>query len=300
MTKALLIAHGKSNTAKIVQQRCIELAQEQGIALDYVFTSGPGHAEILAAGAASFDWVIVCGGDGLNHEVVNGLMAITKGQRPLLSTIPGGSGNDFNRIFRSRTVESVFTNWTEGRKRDIALIKIQYKDTSRYALNMSTVGIGAAIAKTVNQRKYKLPASMNYYFAILQWLIRYKSPMVEIKMEDTGEVIPATSIFLAAIGNGKYAGNGLGLCPQASIYDYFLGLTTIGKVGVVDFLRYQNTLKSGKQIIDLRVSYKKQTDISFKVIHGIAHVEADGELICSLAQGEHIRYEKAANALAFI
>lgn len=300
MTKVFLIAHGKSKTARAVQRQCSIHSQIFGLDLKYVFTERPGHAEALAKASAEYDWLIVCGGDGLNHEVINGLMSLPKDQRPFFSTIPGGSGNDFNRIFGRRTVAAVFENWKEGKSDKIAVLEMHFSGISRFALNLSTVGIGAAIAKTVNERKYRLPASLNYYFAIVQWLFSYQAPMIEIKNEDSGEVLPSTNTFLAAIGNGKFAGNGLGLCPQASISSNELALTQIGEVGILDFLRYQSTLKSCKQIDDSRVSYGKSSGLSLKVTRGFAHVEADGELICSLKEGEYIRYVKIADALTFV
>ncbi len=61
-------------------------------------TEYPGHATELAEQAAQdgFDVVAAIGGDGTVHEVVNGLMRVPEDQRPLLGSVPIGSGNDFS------------------------------------------------------------------------------------------------------------------------------------------------------------------------------------------------------------
>jgi diacylglycerol kinase family enzyme len=56
------------------------------------------HAIELAEQAAQggFDIVVAIGGDGTVHEVINGLMRVPEDQRPLLGSVPIGSGNDFS------------------------------------------------------------------------------------------------------------------------------------------------------------------------------------------------------------
>lgn len=60
-------------------------------------TSGPGDGTDAARAAKGFDTVVALGGDGIIHEVVNGLMDIDAPLRPTLGIIPMGSGNDFAR-----------------------------------------------------------------------------------------------------------------------------------------------------------------------------------------------------------
>ena len=54
-----------------------------------------GHAKELAAQAQGYRTVIALGGDGVIHEVVNGLMTQEEDTRPALAILPVGSGNDF-------------------------------------------------------------------------------------------------------------------------------------------------------------------------------------------------------------
>lgn len=62
---------------------------------DLVLTERMGHAKELAAQATGYRTVIALGGDGVIHEVVNGLMTQKEDARPALAILPVGSGNDF-------------------------------------------------------------------------------------------------------------------------------------------------------------------------------------------------------------
>ena len=62
---------------------------------DLVLTERMGHAKELAARAQGYRTVIALGGDGVIHEVVNGLMTQDGAVRPALAVLPVGSGNDF-------------------------------------------------------------------------------------------------------------------------------------------------------------------------------------------------------------
>ena len=64
---------------------------------ELVRTERPRHAVELAAGAQGYDTVLALGGDGVIHEVANGLMRIGRDGRPTLGLLPVGSGNDYAR-----------------------------------------------------------------------------------------------------------------------------------------------------------------------------------------------------------
>jgi len=59
-------------------------------------TSGPKDAFHFAAEhGTEYDEIVVSGGDGTLHEVVNGLMQYPKDERPPVGYVPAGSTNDF-------------------------------------------------------------------------------------------------------------------------------------------------------------------------------------------------------------
>jgi len=72
-----------------------------GAELTILETTEPGNARDLVKhlDLAVYDGIIVLGGDGTFHEVVNGLLKRPDGVTLPLGLIPGGSGNHFSMIF---------------------------------------------------------------------------------------------------------------------------------------------------------------------------------------------------------
>ena len=163
---------------------------------------------------------------------------------------------------------------------------------------MSTSGIGAKIAAMVNRRRFKVPPNINYYRAILYWLAKYKAP--SLRISDSSGLIYEGEAFLTAIGNGNYAGNGLGLCPQAKIWDPEMALTIIGNVTVLDFLRYQGKLARCVPIPDPRVSYSTRSEVSIEVLKGALMIEGDGESMMELTVGQSCSYKLLEDAISII
>src|SRR5262249_44792586 len=73
----------------------------RGIDAELVETTGPGHAIEIAARAAEENrgLVIVCGGDGMLNEIVNGFVTHHNGHRVLLVFLPGGTANILAKEF---------------------------------------------------------------------------------------------------------------------------------------------------------------------------------------------------------
>ena len=89
-------------------------------------TTGPGDAVGIAAGAVGFDTVLALGGDGVIHEVVNGLMRLPGSARPQLGVIPLGSGNDYARTLgmARNDVEGAFAQLVRGTVRELEVGRV--------------------------------------------------------------------------------------------------------------------------------------------------------------------------------
>ena len=97
--RTLIIANpaAQSGAAREVAERLQRFLDMTARAsqFDLVLTERAGHAKELATQALGYRTVIALGGDGVIHEVVNGLMAQEEEVRPALAVLPVGSGNDF-------------------------------------------------------------------------------------------------------------------------------------------------------------------------------------------------------------
>lgn len=260
-------------------------------------TQGPGDATTLARNLAhSCDLIISCGGDGTFNECVNGLMS-TSAHACSIGLHAIGSANDYHRLIGGSGITDIIHAFRSNRTQRIDLMQIKAGTRQAYVTNMSACGIGAEIGKTVNERRGKLPPAVNYYSAIVQWLKRYKAPTLRINMNGKPH---ETTCFLAGIGKGKFAGNGLGLLPQTSLGDGMLGLTIIEKVGVIDFLKYQSPLKKGEFIQDHRVSYHNINCVDIEVLEGSLAIDLNGDYFTSITKGQQAHFEVIPAALSLV
>jgi diacylglycerol kinase family enzyme len=123
--RGLLIVnrHATSMTATVTDLAVRSLA---GLTdLDVERTQYRGHARELAAATAA-DLVIVHGGDGSINEVVNGVMGVQDGGRPLIAVIPGGGANVLARALgvpldAAAAIRQVREAIAAGRHRTIGL-----------------------------------------------------------------------------------------------------------------------------------------------------------------------------------
>lgn len=231
-----------------------------------------------------YDTVLIAGGDGSINNVINEWLLSGDEKLPSIAILPFGSANDYSKTIGYRNLESIIENAKSNLYIPVDTIELNaYGDVS-YCINICNVGIGAEIARTVTKRRNKLPSTLNYFSATLSWLVKFKAPKLKIMVDD---YLLTTYSTIVSVGKGKYAGDGLGVCPQASIDDHKMACTIIGKVNALDFINYYPKLKNAKEIDDPRLIYTSGSEIKIFVEQGCVSFETDGEFIKTLTQGQH-------------
>ena len=104
--RGLLIVNPRATTTSPRVTDVLVQALSNELDLEVTVTTHKGHGIAIGerARAEGLDIVVTLGGDGVIHEVVNGLL--TNGVHadlPRLATVPGGSGNVFARALGSVT-----------------------------------------------------------------------------------------------------------------------------------------------------------------------------------------------------
>ena len=108
-------------TAKINLSDVLEVFARQGYEITVHPTQerGDATAAVIQQGARH-DRVVCCGGDGTLNETVQGLLALSPEQRPVLGYIPAGTTNDFSRTLElPKTVAELAEVAGEGLPRPI-------------------------------------------------------------------------------------------------------------------------------------------------------------------------------------
>lgn len=275
--KKLVIINPSANSGN--SQKMIAAVQEilRNESVDYMTTSRPSHAVELASNAESYETVIVIGGDGTVHEVVNGLMTIEPEKRPILALVPSGSGNDSCRMAGiPLDVAEALTTILTGQPKtfDLGLCN------GTYFLNSCSVGIDALVVAKTNELKAtkKLSGTPLYASALLHVILHnLRSIQVEILFDDSE---PSTEdILLCAVTNGQTYGSGIAINPSANPSDGKLSAVLVDKVSVAQTLSYLPAL-AAKKHEKIKAYHAQDFDhLTLRSTHGGPLVaQRDGEI----------------------
>lgn len=229
-----------SGRAKQVWQQLQAKLNELNINYHAVLTRQHGHAVDLAeriARHASNEQsqliVMVVGGDGTLHEVLNGLI---KGGKDLpLAYIPAGSGNDFARGYGISTdpltALDQILNAQQPTYINIGHYYEAIKQENGYFLNNLGIGFDAAIVSQANSSKAKKRlnhlhmGSLSYLSQALSVLYN-QQPFTTMVHEKTSHYL-FTNAFILIASNHPYIGGGFKIAPDESLQSPTLELLVV-------------------------------------------------------------------------
>ncbi|HSC84920.1 MAG TPA: lipid kinase YegS [Pseudomonas sp.] len=217
--KALLILHGKQALNEDVRAAVLA-RREQGWQLAVRMTWEGGDAARLVdeALAAGYSTLIAGGGDGTLREVAEA-MALA-GSSASLALLPLGTANDFARAAGVPLVPAEALALLEVPARPIDLGEMD----GQLFLNMATGGFGSKVTANTSEELKKLLGGVAYLFTGLTRFSEVHSAFGRFH----GPGFAWEGEFLAlGIGNGRQAGGGHVLCPQARIDDGLLDVCIV-------------------------------------------------------------------------
>ena len=215
--KALLILHGKQATNEDVRAAVGQL-RERGWELDVRLTWEGGDAQRLVgeALAAGYAHVVAGGGDGTLRDVAEAMgLAATQAS---LALLPLGTANDFAKAAGVPLEPQAALDLLDVPARPIDLGRVG----DQLFLNMATGGFGTQVTANTSEDLKKVLGAAAYLFTGLSRFSELQAASVELQgpgFQWQGELLAL------GIGNGRQAGGGHVLCPEASVDD---GLLDIG------------------------------------------------------------------------
>lgn len=187
------------------------------------FTESREDARIMASSADGYRTVIALGGDGVVHEVVNGMMAIPNETRPRLGIVPLGAGSDFARtLHMSRNdPRRALTELAQGFERTIDLGRVN----DEYFMQTLSFGLDAAIAHDAIDRwsdGSRKPNDILFVTSGFKVLWTNLRGWRYDAIVDGEHIAGSGTAF--AVQNGPTYGGGFHICPNASPNDGKLDL----------------------------------------------------------------------------
>ena len=259
----LLIANPVSQSGKGMNaaKEAEELLRTHlGDDLDVVLTEYAGHAIDVAANSHGYDTIIGLGGDGVVHEIANGIMKLPFEERPAFSVIPMGSGNDYARTLSIRT-------GVKEAIEDLLTAKLKRVDVGccngEYFVETLSFGLDAAIAlDTVERRKHTNKTEAALYFESgIDQLLHHRDTY-HFTMDIDGRAQISGNAIMMAIQIGRTYGGGFIICPDARVDDGIFDICYAeGPMGLVRSVYIFAKAKSGKHTKYKEVSFAKGSSI---------------------------------------
>ncbi len=227
--KTLVIANptSRSGQGKAGAEYIQNYLAEQAISSKDItihLTQYAGEAVDVAAHAAGYDSVIALGGDGIIHEVVNGLMQIDRCQRPTLGLIPFGSGNDYARTLGMslNNPEASLKEVLAANKRSVELGQVN----GLYFMQTLSFGLDAAVAidtthKRANNTKQ---TGEDLFFKSGVKILSSAQGGWKSRVVIDGERPLDLHTLIFAINVGPSYGGGFRITPDANPADGYLNL----------------------------------------------------------------------------
>ncbi len=189
----------------------------------------------MRAGAAR---LVVVGGDGTAHEVVDGLMSAGLGSSVELSLLPIGTGKDLARSLRiPRRLNAAIEVASGGSVRSIDVGRATYTtdagDRSSYFANFAGAGISGAIARRANETTKALGGRLSFLWATVAVFSRWQP--AEMTLEIDGERREARLLEALAM-NGDYTAGGMWIAPEARPDDGGFDVVLIGDFSKPEFV----------------------------------------------------------------
>jgi YegS/Rv2252/BmrU family lipid kinase len=220
-------AAGSGKAAKLAGPKLAEL-RAQGLSIDVIASSAPGHAAQLAreAYAQGYRNFLAVGGDGTAHEILNGIFSEGPPQRRVsLGFLPFGTGNSFLRDFSKDGAAASVAALREGRKRPIDLLRLTHAQGQIYSFNLVSVGFAADVAAFTN-RHLKFLGHLGYLVGVFVKLAQLQRRAFPLRSDGETAWDDRRCLFLT-LNNSKYTGGTMLIAPAADTAD-----------GLIEFVRW--------------------------------------------------------------
>lgn len=209
---------------------------------EVVISKAPGDCAAIAHAACEAGGplrIYACGGDGTLNEVVNGMAGFPNAA---VTHFPGGSGNDFIKIFSDPAAFSDLGRLIDGDEASFDLIQVGER---HYALNVCSMGFDARIGTEIAKYK-RLPLITGkgaYFLSTAVNTVKGIHQPYEIEL-DTGERMNGRQSLICIL-NGRWYGGSFNPVPDAEPDDGLLDVLLVRAVSRLTVARVIGKYKNG-------------------------------------------------------
>jgi YegS/Rv2252/BmrU family lipid kinase len=253
--------------------------------IDTALTAAQRDATEIARreAAAGRRLIVALGGDGTISEVADGVLLAGAGATTELGVIPRGTGGDFRRTLDLPSeVDEAARRIKQGRVQVIDAGRVRYvahdgAQATRHFVNVASFGFSSVVARRANASSKRLGGRAAFLGATMRALFSYDNTDVWLTLD--GKERERRRVLLVAVGNGRYFGGGMKICPESQLDSGALDVVVVGDFSRAEVLMKIQRLYDG--------SHLSLDDVSSQRVHTLAAepveegaeipVELDGE-----------------------
>lgn len=223
-----LILNGKSAGDEAVRE-AVTAIRARGTRVDVRVTWETGDAERYTAEALAdgVDTLVAAGGDGTLNAVVSILAAQSQSaaQLPALGLLPLGTANDFAHSAGLPIVPlEALSQIADTSAVPIDLLRVEADDAVHWCANLGSGGFGTQVTVETHAGLKKVLGGLAYFITGLSRLGQIEPIHARIH----GAEFAWQGGFIAlGVGNGRQAGGGQALCPDAYVDDGLIDITIV-------------------------------------------------------------------------
>ncbi len=290
---------------KAIVQNTLTALHEAGIAVEHLVTDSPGSGAALAREAISrgCDAVVVCGGDGTIHEVLQCLV----GTGVALGVVPLGTANALAAdLGLAKSPENAIRSLLTAVPTQVPVGRIFYRDKegvdrSRYFTVAAGVGADALLMARMDPRLKRRMGYALYLFEAIRIWLSHPFPLFHASFTaDSNEVPRVAEISQLLAVRVRSFGGALGkLAPSASLHNHRLRLIAFKTRSRIRYSRFLLAVLFGRHTFSGDVELLNADSVECSPRAGSlapVFVEADGEVLGHLP----VRIEIAAQTLTLL
>jgi diacylglycerol kinase family enzyme len=191
------------------------------------------------ADAAELRCVVAAGGDGTLVETLNRAPG-----RPV-ALLPMGNENLVARFLHiERSGAKLAQIIAGGAYRRLDLARADSAAGSRLFCLMAGAGFDAEVVHKVHLRRHGHIDKSTYVWPVIQTLRRYRYPMIDVEVPETGERLRGAQVFVFNLP--KYALD-MPIAPEARGNDGYLNLCVFERPGFANLFRYFTSILRGRR-----------------------------------------------------
>lgn len=283
----VLVVHGvKSKESKgSGELRSIRVAaQTRGIELIELVTTHEGHCETLVreCDVATVDAFAVMGGDGTLREGVSGMASKPEEDRRPIFAFPCGTGNNFARDLRLRTLEDCFAAIDRGVVHAVDAVKVTHPGGVTYSVNCVTWGMARDAAETAEGMRFLGPLRYDVagFWHIMKGKLNFAKLAASADAAKPAYAKGANEDYMMMFAqNTRCSGRGFAFTPSSKLDDGMFDLVAVRKCGTLRTVGLFDAVKAGgAHVEDDAVCYVQATSAALAAEDATDLVGIDGEV----------------------